>query len=84
MLKGIVRRGLRRRMENDFRSALEWHLNTHGTKIADLVAETGVSRDVINKLRQRPGSSTSVENGHVRHPHPQLQQRFTFCVQRRA
>ncbi len=49
-------------MADDFRRALVWHMEQHKTKIADLVARTGVSRDVINKLRSRDGSSTTVEN----------------------
>lgn len=32
------------------------------TPIAELVKATGVSRDVINKLRSRPDSSTTAEN----------------------
>lgn len=39
-----------------------WHMERHNTKIADLVRETGVSRDVVNKLKARPESSTDVEN----------------------
>ena len=63
MLKGTVFSGLSHPMSGDFRDAFLWHLDRHGTKIADLVAATGVSRDVLNKLRARPGSSTTVENG---------------------
>ncbi|NEK22147.1 hypothetical protein GV827_07005 [Sulfitobacter sp. JBTF-M27] len=33
------------------------------TTIAQIVNATGLSRDVINKLKARPGSSTTVENG---------------------
>ncbi len=50
------------RMANDFRSALLWHMDQNGTTIADLVARTGVSRDVINKLKAREDASTTVEN----------------------
>ena len=50
-------------MADDFRNALIWHMDRHGTKISDLTARTGVSRDVINKLKARPNSSTTVENG---------------------
>ena len=50
-------------MADDFRSALLWHMEDQGTTIAELVSATGVSRDVINKLRAREGSSTTVENG---------------------
>lgn len=50
-------------MEPDFQKAFLWHLEQFGTSLAELVRETGVSRDVLNKLKSRPGSSTSVENG---------------------
>ena len=49
-------------MGYDFRRAFVWHLEKHETKLADLVRETGVSRDVLNKLKAREDSSTSVEN----------------------
>ena len=49
-------------MADDFRAALIWHMEEHDTKIVDLVKETGVSRDVINKLIGRSKSTTSVEN----------------------
>lgn len=49
-------------MDKPFREAFIWHVDRHGTKTADLVRETGVSRHVINKLKARPGSSTDVEN----------------------
>lgn len=55
-------RGLSPHMADDFRNALLWHMEKHGTLISELVSATGVSRDVINKLRARPGSSTTVEN----------------------
>ena len=55
-------RGLSPRMANDFRHALIWHMDKEDTSISDLVSATGVSRDVINKLRARPNSSTTVEN----------------------
>lgn len=42
--------------------ALRWHMDKHGTKIADLVRQTGVSRSVINKLLSREGNSTAAEN----------------------
>lgn len=54
--------GLDAAMSSDFRDALIWHMEQHETPISDLVRETGVSRDVINKLRARPGSSTTAEN----------------------
>lgn len=49
-------------MSDDFKAALEWHIAQHNTKIADLAAGTGVSRDIINKVRLREKASTSVEN----------------------
>lgn len=49
-------------MGSDFRQALLWHMDRHATSIAELVAATGVSRDVINKLKAREGSSTTAEN----------------------
>ena len=50
-------------MAEDFRHAFLWHLERHETPLSDLVAATGVSRDVLNKLKARAESSTSVENG---------------------
>ena len=49
-------------MASDFRNALLWHMDRHKTKISDLVKATGISRDVINKLKSRENSSTTVEN----------------------
>ena len=49
-------------MADDFRSALIWHMDQDDTKIVDLVRQTGVSRDVINKVLRRENSTTSVEN----------------------
>jgi plasmid maintenance system antidote protein VapI len=49
-------------MADDFRSAFLWHMEQNGTKVVDLVRDTGVSRDVINKLIGRAASSTSAEN----------------------
>lgn len=49
-------------MQTLFRDALIWHMKRENTKIADLVTATGISRDVINKLLAREGSSTAVEN----------------------
>ena len=37
-------------------------MEKEATTITDLVAGTGVSRDVVNKLRAREGSTTTVEN----------------------
>lgn len=45
-----------------FQQALAWHMLKHDTKIVDLVKNTGVSRDVLNKLLGRKTASTSVEN----------------------
>jgi nucleoside 2-deoxyribosyltransferase len=50
-------------MKTTFRNALMWHMERHGTGISALVAATGVSRDIVNKLRAREDSSTTVENG---------------------
>lgn len=50
-------------MSGEFREALLWHMQRHETSITDLVDGSGVSRDVINKLRAREDSSTTVENG---------------------
>lgn len=49
-------------MAEDFRTALIWHMEQEGTKLADLVRETGVSRDALNKVLSRENASTSVEN----------------------
>lgn len=49
-------------MSIEFRDALIWHMEQHKTSVAKLVRATGVSRDVINKLRSRPDSSTTAEN----------------------
>lgn len=49
-------------MAFEFQQAFLWHMANHQTKIVDLVRGTGVSRDVINKLIKRDGSSTTVEN----------------------
>ncbi len=52
-------------MADDFRAALMWHMETEQTRIIDLVRATGVSRDVINKLRKGSVTSTTVENAVV-------------------
>lgn len=44
-----------------FRDAFLWHLDQHGTTLAELVEGTGVSRDILNKLKARPASSTHAE-----------------------
>ena len=46
-----------------FQAAFLWHLDTHGTKMTDLSRATGVSLDVLKKLKSRPNSSTSAESG---------------------
>lgn len=48
--------------EGAFRRALLYHMAVQGTSITDLVRASGVSRDVINKIKARAGASTSVEN----------------------
>jgi len=49
-------------MTGDFRTALLQHIEKHETNVTHLAAATGVSRDAINKLRAREGSTTNVEN----------------------
>ncbi|MEP4198823.1 MAG: adenosylcobalamin-dependent ribonucleoside-diphosphate reductase [Aliishimia sp.] len=44
-------------------SALRAHLDRTGMKVADLVATSGVSRDVIAKLKNGDVASTNAENG---------------------
>lgn len=46
----------------DFRDALLWHMNAYRTKVADLAAGSGVSLDIIKKLRTRAGASTNAED----------------------
>ena len=62
-LRGMPNGILSGPMADDFRSALLWHMDTYETSISDLASATGVSRDVINKLKARENSSTTVENG---------------------
>lgn len=50
------------RMAHDFKRALEWHMQTHGTRIVDLVNGAGVSRSVVNKVLDPDRGSTAVEN----------------------
>jgi ribonucleoside-diphosphate reductase alpha chain len=45
-----------------FGEALKWRMEATGKKITEVVSESGVSRDVINKLLSREGSSTNAEN----------------------
>jgi transcriptional regulator with XRE-family HTH domain len=49
-------------MNTGFRDALIWHIEKHGTKVSELSKETGVSRDVINKLLSKSNGTTSAEN----------------------
>lgn len=49
-------------MPEQFRRALLWHMDRHETNIADLSEATGVSRDVIKKVRSREGATTTAEN----------------------
>lgn len=48
-------------MASTFRDALLWHMDQHHTTIADLARGSGVSSDIIKKLRTR-NSSTSAES----------------------
>ncbi|WP_370312259.1 adenosylcobalamin-dependent ribonucleoside-diphosphate reductase [Sagittula sp.] len=45
-----------------FGEALKWRMEATGKKITEVVSESDVSRDVINKLLSREGSSTNAEN----------------------
>ena len=49
-------------MADTFRDALLWHMDAKKTAIADLARGSGVSVDIINKLKAREGSSTTAEN----------------------
>lgn len=49
-------------MAASFRNALISHMEAEGTTINALCAATGVSRDVIAKVRSRERASTTVEN----------------------
>lgn len=53
---------LNSRMAHEFQKAFRWHMDTYDTAIVDLVKATGVTRDVVNKLKGRSEASTSVEN----------------------
>jgi plasmid maintenance system antidote protein VapI len=53
---------LNRGMAKDFQIALKWHMERYDTKVVDLARDTGVTRDVINKLLRRENASTDVEN----------------------
>lgn len=50
-------------MAYEFRRAFVWHLDNYDATLADIHNATGVSRDVMNKLKSRENSTTSVENG---------------------
>ena len=45
----------------EFREALRWHMEKHGTGVAELARGAGVSQDVIKKLRSRDKASTKAE-----------------------
>ena len=50
------------RMTDRFRRALLWHLETYSVSGKELSDRSGVSLDVIKKLRTRAGASTTAEN----------------------
>ncbi len=54
--------GLAALMEHDFRRAFLCHLEEHQTPLATLARDTGVSLDVLKKLKTRSMGSTSAEN----------------------
>jgi hypothetical protein len=51
-------------MAGEFKKALLWHMERDGTTVAALAAATGVSSDIIKKIRSpsRTDNSTDVEN----------------------
>jgi len=49
-------------MAKTFQDSLIWHMDEHGTTIAELSRATGVSTDTIKKLRTRANASTTAEN----------------------
>lgn len=49
-------------MAVNFRTALLRHMKDHGTKAADIAKGSGVSLDIIKKLRTREHSSTNAES----------------------
>lgn len=61
LLIGQLIKKMMRVMESDFRHALLWHMERHGTRPADLSRQAGVSLDIIKKLRGRENSSTNAE-----------------------
>lgn len=50
-------------MADDFRRAFLRHIEEHGTPLTALSRATGVSLDVLKKLKTRGAGSTTVENG---------------------
>lgn len=53
---------MQRGMAKTFREALLWHMQRAGIGPAKLAQETGVSLDVIKKLRTHAIETTAVEN----------------------
>ena len=51
------------RMAETFYDALLWHMDKHGTTVADLAHGAGVSEDAIKKIRTRPGGGTRAQTG---------------------
>lgn len=49
-------------MKKSFGDALKERMDRDGTRIAELAHATGVSEDIIKKLRSRPGSGTNPED----------------------
>lgn len=49
-------------MADDFRRAFISHVEEHGTSLAALARDTGVSLDVLKKLKTRATGSTTAEN----------------------
>lgn len=49
-------------MTKTFRTALLEHLASSGITVAELARQTGVSKDQINKLRQRENAKTNVDD----------------------
>jgi len=47
---------------NGFREALLWHMQQHKTTIAALSKGSGVTSDVIKKIRSRDGASAKAED----------------------
>lgn len=49
-------------MTRTFRTALLKYLASSGTTVAELARQTGVSKDQINKLKQRENAKTNVDD----------------------